>query len=124
MVGGVFSVSQPIHAGARIRIWVGAIFMVPSEQILERQILTRVTFAPVLGFNRFRLGFPNPNKSAGINRLSAALNSGFCVRLLHGFFVRLLRAASSGGFYIASRFLLLMHLMEFRISIHNGLALR
>ena len=43
--------------------------MVPSEQILERQILTRVTFAPVLGFNRFRLGFPNPNKSAGINRL-------------------------------------------------------
>ena len=43
--------------------------MVPSEQILERQILTRVTFAPVLGFNRFRLGFPNPNPSAGINRL-------------------------------------------------------
>ena len=40
--------------------------------------------------------------------LVAALNSGFCVRLLHGFFVRLLRAASSCGFYIASSFLLLM----------------
>ena len=42
--------SQPIIAGARIRIWVGAIFWVPSEQTLERQILARVTFAPELGF--------------------------------------------------------------------------
>ena len=40
----------PNNAGARIRIWVGAIFMVPSEQTLERQILARVTFAPELGF--------------------------------------------------------------------------
>ena len=29
---------------------MGAIFMVPSEQTLERQILARVTFAPELGF--------------------------------------------------------------------------
>ena len=41
---------QPIIAGGRSRIWVGAIFMVPSEQTLERQMLARVTFAPELGF--------------------------------------------------------------------------
>ena len=46
----VFDAAQPIIAGARIRIWVGAIFWVPSEQTLERQILARVTFAPELGF--------------------------------------------------------------------------
>ena len=48
---------------------MGAIFMVPSEQILERQILARVIFAPELGFNRFRLGFPNPSFCFGNNWL-------------------------------------------------------
>ena len=48
--GSILPNLQPIIAGARIRIWVGAIFWVPSEQTLERQILARVTFAPELGF--------------------------------------------------------------------------
>ena len=48
---------------------MGAVFMVPSEQILERQTLARVIFAPELGFNRFRLGFPNLKFGFGNNWL-------------------------------------------------------
>ena len=42
-----------------------------------------------------------------IRRASAC---GFCVRLLHGFFVRLLRAASTCGFYVR-----LLHCVEFLV---------